>query len=136
MEQLKSITATTSNQIHNEQGQQRAIASPILRLRGGGASQLRKALRKRKFDHLELETNQSSEILDLEVHNKVIEHLSQSPHRADRPVESNLNRASECASSPKDQDGNETEPSMQKSGSDKAQRFIAFIGSCLSSKFR
>lgn len=103
----------------------------ILRLRGGGASKLRKQARKRKFDKLGLEDHRSgrqsasgleggelmrpSEPLQLDAL------LSKPKSRVALTMAPELKGTSEKT--------NEIDPSAQQSPFKKASRFIVFIGS-------
>lgn len=103
----------------------------ILRLRGGGASKLRKQARKRKFDKLGLEDHSSGrqsasgleggELMRPPESLQLDEVLSKPKSRVALTMAPELKRTSEKT--------NEIDPSAQQSPLKKASRFILFIGS-------
>ncbi len=100
--------------------------SPILRLRGGGASGLRKEARKRKFAQLGQKSHQSREGAALEEGRKKPERPSKISRREEPVPEQKVEHASTEMSQ---QEPSTTELPAQDITSKKAPRFIVFIGS-------
>lgn len=124
MDKQDPITVTPYHPVRNEpELQTRAIDSPALRLRGGGASAPRRASRKRKFSHLDSEPAPSR---GSEAQSATMAHGSKPSRQENEP---DLNGgASTCGSDAIDPDGGKEDVSAPKLVSGKSRRFIVFIG--------